>query len=80
MPLLHQLALDDVLNILDEHPLFLFPLNIKEDILHFPLGGPLAFLHFGVRLADRDRDLVPVVIGDCAVPLDHLHRKNSPCF
>ncbi len=76
MALHHQPLFDDVLDVLDEHPLFLLPLDVREDVLDLLHGGALGRFHLRVRLSDRDRDLCPVIIDDCAVSLDNLHCSS----
>ena len=76
VPLLHQLLLDDVLDVLDEHALFLFPLDVGEDGLDLCARGALFGLHLRVCLADRDGDLRAVVLDDRSVSLDDLHLSS----
>ena len=80
VPLLHQLLFDDVLNVLDEHALFLFGFDVFEDRLDLLARRTLLRLHFGIRFADRDRDLRPVVFGNRPVSLDDLHGSYPPFF
>ena len=60
---------------------FLFGFDVFEDRSISPCPDARSCdLHFGIRFADRDRDLRPVVFGNRPVSLDDLHGSYPPFF
>ncbi|CAK7019016.1 MAG: hypothetical protein DELT_03282 [Desulfovibrio sp.] len=71
--LVHQLLLDDILDILHQHPLAVLFFDAVDDRVDFPVRYFFAVFHFGVCLADCSRYFAPVILRATAVPFDYLH-------
>ncbi len=70
---LHQLFLDDILYFLHLHRRLIQRLNRPHNPLDLPLRN--LFLHpdFVVRLADRHKNLIPVVLDNAPIPFNNFH-------